>query len=211
MRRDALVFDATSSAGNMVIHGGPKSGKSTALQTFILSAAALHSPRDVTLLLPRLRRRATRAARRASRTSAAWRRRWSPSGSAAPSASWRQLLRAAASTPRAHDRRATTVRRGLPGHRQPLCVQPGQHRSVQHPEPVAGQGDRARQLGPVPTVSTSSSPRRTGSRCRWRCATGSGCGWSCELHDARDSNVRVVGALRPACRRCARTTNPAAA
>ncbi|OBJ52180.1 type VII secretion protein EccCa [Mycobacterium sp. 1423905.2] len=48
MRRDPLVFDATSSAGNMVIHGGPKSGKSTALQTFMLSAASLHSPRDVT-------------------------------------------------------------------------------------------------------------------------------------------------------------------
>ncbi|MEV3903368.1 type VII secretion protein EccCa [Mycobacterium sp. NPDC050551] len=48
MRRDALVFDANSAAGNMVIHGGPKSGKSTALQTFMLSAAALHSPRDVT-------------------------------------------------------------------------------------------------------------------------------------------------------------------
>ncbi|OBB02002.1 type VII secretion protein EccC [Mycobacteriaceae bacterium 1482268.1] len=48
MRRDPLIFDASSSAGNMVIHGGPKSGKSTALQTFILSAAALHSPRDVT-------------------------------------------------------------------------------------------------------------------------------------------------------------------
>ncbi|MGH3674822.1 MAG: type VII secretion protein EccCa [Mycobacterium sp.] len=48
MRRDPLVFDASSSAGNMVIHGGPKSGKSTALQTFMLSAAALHSPRDVT-------------------------------------------------------------------------------------------------------------------------------------------------------------------
>jgi ESX secretion system protein EccC len=48
MRRDPLVFDATSAAANMVIHGGPKSGKSTALQTFILSAAALHSPRDVT-------------------------------------------------------------------------------------------------------------------------------------------------------------------
>ena len=48
MRRDPLVFDATSSAGNVVIHGGPKSGKSTALQTFILSAAGLHSPRDVT-------------------------------------------------------------------------------------------------------------------------------------------------------------------
>jgi S-DNA-T family DNA segregation ATPase FtsK/SpoIIIE len=48
MRRDPLVFDATSSAGNMVLHGGPKSGKSTALQTFILSAASLHSPREVT-------------------------------------------------------------------------------------------------------------------------------------------------------------------
>lgn len=46
MRRDPLMFDATSSAGNMLIHGGPKSGKSTALQTFILSAAALNSPRE---------------------------------------------------------------------------------------------------------------------------------------------------------------------
>ena len=48
MRRDPLVFDATSAAANVLIHGGPKSGKTTALQTFILSAAALHSPRDVT-------------------------------------------------------------------------------------------------------------------------------------------------------------------
>ncbi|HKV22286.1 MAG TPA: type VII secretion protein EccCa, partial [Mycobacterium sp.] len=48
MRRDPLVFDADSSAGNMVIHGGPRSGKSTALQTFVLSAAALHTPDDVT-------------------------------------------------------------------------------------------------------------------------------------------------------------------
>ncbi len=48
MRRDPLVFDATSASGNVVIHGGSKSGKSTALQTFILSAASLHSPRDVT-------------------------------------------------------------------------------------------------------------------------------------------------------------------
>ncbi|MEZ0340415.1 type VII secretion protein EccCa [Mycobacterium sp. pV006] len=47
MRRDPLVFDAGSAAANMVIHGGPKSGKSTALQTFILSAAALHAPGDV--------------------------------------------------------------------------------------------------------------------------------------------------------------------
>lgn len=48
MRRDPLIFDATSAAANMLIHGGPKSGKTTALQTFVLSAAALHSPRDVT-------------------------------------------------------------------------------------------------------------------------------------------------------------------
>jgi type VII secretion protein EccCa/type VII secretion protein EccCb len=48
MRRDPLLFDATSAAGNMVIHGGPKSGKSTALQTFIMSSASLHSPSDVT-------------------------------------------------------------------------------------------------------------------------------------------------------------------
>ncbi|MCG5432075.1 type VII secretion protein EccCa [Mycobacterium sp. MYCO198283] len=48
MRRDPLLFDATSAAGNLLIHGGPKSGKTTALQTFVLSAAELHSPRDVT-------------------------------------------------------------------------------------------------------------------------------------------------------------------
>ncbi|MCV7228256.1 type VII secretion protein EccCa [Mycolicibacterium komossense] len=47
MRRDPLVFDAMSAAGNLLIHGGPKSGKTTALQTFILSAAALHSPDEV--------------------------------------------------------------------------------------------------------------------------------------------------------------------
>ncbi|OHU95471.1 type VII secretion protein EccCa [Mycobacterium talmoniae] len=48
MRRDPLVFDAKSAAGNVLIHGGPKSGKTTALQTFIMSAAHLHSPREVT-------------------------------------------------------------------------------------------------------------------------------------------------------------------
>ncbi|MGK2901736.1 MAG: type VII secretion protein EccCa [Mycobacterium sp.] len=47
MRRDALVFDAGTAAGNLLIHGGPKSGKSTALMTFMLSAAALHAPGDV--------------------------------------------------------------------------------------------------------------------------------------------------------------------
>ncbi|MDR3659161.1 MAG: type VII secretion protein EccCa [Mycobacterium sp.] len=48
MRRDPLIFDATSAAANLLIHGGPKSGKSTALQTFILSAASTHAPRAVT-------------------------------------------------------------------------------------------------------------------------------------------------------------------
>ncbi|BBY65579.1 type VII secretion protein EccCa [Mycolicibacterium helvum] len=47
MRRDPLLFDATSAGGNFAIHGGAKSGKSTALQTFILSAASLHSPDEV--------------------------------------------------------------------------------------------------------------------------------------------------------------------
>ncbi|MDX1871930.1 type VII secretion protein EccCa [Mycolicibacterium sp. 120266] len=47
MRRDTLMFTADSAAGNVVVHGGPKSGKSGALQTFMLSAAALHAPGDV--------------------------------------------------------------------------------------------------------------------------------------------------------------------
>ncbi|BBY98952.1 type VII secretion protein EccCa [Mycolicibacterium fallax] len=47
MRRDPLIFDATSGAANLLIHGGPKAGKSTALQTFMLSAAALHAPGEV--------------------------------------------------------------------------------------------------------------------------------------------------------------------
>ncbi|MCX2710850.1 type VII secretion protein EccCa [Mycolicibacterium sp. J2] len=47
MRRDTLVFAADTAAGNVVVHGGPKSGKSGALQTFMLSAAALHAPGEV--------------------------------------------------------------------------------------------------------------------------------------------------------------------
>lgn len=47
MRRDPLIFDAGSAAGNVLVHGGAKSGKSVALQTFILSAASMHSPREV--------------------------------------------------------------------------------------------------------------------------------------------------------------------
>ncbi|EFV14687.2 type VII secretion protein EccC [Segniliparus rugosus] len=47
MRRDPLVFDAASAAGNIAIHGGPKSGKSSALMTVVLSASATCSPEDV--------------------------------------------------------------------------------------------------------------------------------------------------------------------
>ncbi|MGL6236516.1 MAG: type VII secretion protein EccCa [Segniliparus sp.] len=47
MRRDPLVFDAASAAGNIAIHGGPKSGKSSALMTVVLAGAAACSPEDV--------------------------------------------------------------------------------------------------------------------------------------------------------------------
>lgn len=47
MRKDPLYFDALSSGANLLIHGGPQSGKSMALQTFIMSAALHHSPAHV--------------------------------------------------------------------------------------------------------------------------------------------------------------------
>ena len=64
MRRDPLVFDARSAAGNLLIHGGPKSGE-------VDGAADLHpvggrparSARRQ-LLLPGLRRRPTAEGRR---------------------------------------------------------------------------------------------------------------------------------------------------
>ena len=183
MRRDPLVFDATSAASNVLIHGGPKSGKTTALQTFILSAAALHSPRDVTFYCldygggqlravgrprPRRQRRLTRS---------------NPSASGAPSASSSSCCahaRSAGTTEAGQETVAPSgrLRRGLPGHRQPVRVQPGQHRHVQHPESRCWPRSPSWSTPECPTASTSSSPRRTGSRCRWPCATGSACGWS---------------------------------
>ncbi len=46
-RQDVWVVDVSSSGGNVGVGGAPKSGKSTLLQTFMMSAAATHSPRDV--------------------------------------------------------------------------------------------------------------------------------------------------------------------
>lgn len=46
-RRDRHVLDLAGAAGNVAIVGGPQSGKSTALRTLILSAAATHTPEQV--------------------------------------------------------------------------------------------------------------------------------------------------------------------
>jgi type VII secretion protein EccCa/type VII secretion protein EccCb len=48
LRRSPLIFDAASpTAANVMLVGGPGSGLSTAIQTFVLSAAARYSPADV--------------------------------------------------------------------------------------------------------------------------------------------------------------------
>ncbi|GAA1481692.1 type VII secretion protein EccC [Gordonia sinesedis] len=46
-RRDLHVLDLSGAAGNVAVVGGPQSGKSTALRTLILSAAATHTPEQV--------------------------------------------------------------------------------------------------------------------------------------------------------------------
>ncbi|MDG6108549.1 type VII secretion protein EccC [Dactylosporangium aurantiacum] len=46
-RRDPLVVELDGSAGNVVLVGGPQSGKSTALRTLISSLALTHSPWQV--------------------------------------------------------------------------------------------------------------------------------------------------------------------
>ena len=40
-------IDFTSGSGNMIVHGGPQSGKSTALRTIVTSLALTHSPQQV--------------------------------------------------------------------------------------------------------------------------------------------------------------------
>lgn len=46
-RRDLLTVDLSGAQGNMAVVGGPQSGKSTALRTLIMSAAATHTPEQV--------------------------------------------------------------------------------------------------------------------------------------------------------------------
>lgn len=46
-RRDRLVLDVSGAAGNIAIVGGPQSGKSSAVKTIIMSAAATHSPEQI--------------------------------------------------------------------------------------------------------------------------------------------------------------------
>lgn len=46
-RRDVLVLDLAGAKGNVAIVGGPQSGKSTALRTLIMAAAATHTPEQI--------------------------------------------------------------------------------------------------------------------------------------------------------------------
>lgn len=46
-RRDTLVVDLSGAAGNVVVVGGPQSGKSTTIRTIIMAAAATHSPEQL--------------------------------------------------------------------------------------------------------------------------------------------------------------------
>jgi DNA segregation ATPase FtsK/SpoIIIE, S-DNA-T family len=46
-RRDVLNVDLSGAQGNVAVVGGPQSGKSTALRTMIMSAAATHTPEQI--------------------------------------------------------------------------------------------------------------------------------------------------------------------
>lgn len=46
-RQDVWGIDVSAAGGNVAVGGAPQTGKSTFLQTLVLSAAATHSPRDV--------------------------------------------------------------------------------------------------------------------------------------------------------------------
>lgn len=46
-RRDLHILDLAGAAGNVAVVGGPQSGKSTAVRTLIMSAAATHTPEQV--------------------------------------------------------------------------------------------------------------------------------------------------------------------
>lgn len=46
-RRDVLTVDLSGAQGNVAVVGGPQSGKSTAIRTMIMSAAATHTPEQL--------------------------------------------------------------------------------------------------------------------------------------------------------------------
>lgn len=46
-RRDVLTVDLSGAQGNVAVVGGPQSGKSTAMRTMIMSAAATHTPEQL--------------------------------------------------------------------------------------------------------------------------------------------------------------------
>ncbi|MCV7283259.1 type VII secretion protein EccCa [Mycolicibacterium flavescens] len=46
-RRDVLTIDLAGAQGNVAVVGGPQSGKSTALRSLIMSAAATHTPEQI--------------------------------------------------------------------------------------------------------------------------------------------------------------------
>ncbi|MEV5834320.1 type VII secretion protein EccCa [Nocardia sp. NPDC052112] len=46
-RRDVLMIDLAGAQGNLAVVGGPQSGKSTALRTVIMAAAATHTPEQI--------------------------------------------------------------------------------------------------------------------------------------------------------------------
>ncbi|WP_067667002.1 type VII secretion protein EccCa [Nocardia miyunensis] len=46
-RRDLLIIDLSAAQGHVAVVGGPQSGKSTALRTVVMAAAATHTPEQV--------------------------------------------------------------------------------------------------------------------------------------------------------------------
>jgi DNA segregation ATPase FtsK/SpoIIIE, S-DNA-T family len=46
-RRDLLLIDLSGASGNVAVVGGPQSGKSTAIRTLIMAAAATHTPEQL--------------------------------------------------------------------------------------------------------------------------------------------------------------------
>ncbi len=132
-----------------------------------------------------------------SRTSAAWPRRWSRSAFAAPSASSISCFgnaRSSAHSPATVNTVTASVRCSCSSTTSTPSAGTTPTRST--PGTRCWPESPSSSMPGCPMGSMSSSPLPTGSRCRWRCAMDWGCGWSCRLHDAHDSNVRVVGALR---------------